>query len=231
MPDLKLRFWGPLLAGLNREIRKRANELQLQVDYYSRGPEDFHNLFRLYRYLEDYPAASNVIHAAERNERILRERAVMSSGNSQRAKMERSHLWSDLGTDLREEMKELGVVVVGDEERQGIVGAAQEEDQQAELREATRLLQLRVDYYQFLVKATDFRQLFDNYMELGEAEKAAEVIKAVERGIFRLDLKMVEAADYQEELDIESDIAEFEDLKAALQTTLDAPSAQGVTTE
>ena len=226
MPDLNRRLWDPLLAGLNREIRKRANDIQLQVGYYSRGPEDYHNLFRLYRYLEDYPSASNVIHSAETTARVLRERAVMSSGKGQRLHMgKRSHLWSDRGKDLRGEMEVLGVAVVGDEKRQELAERTEEEDLHLELREAKRLLQLRIDYYQFLVKTTDYRQLFDNYVELGEAEKAAGVIEAVELGIRRLDLKTVEAVDYQEELDIENDIEEFKALKAALKTALEESSA------
>ena len=57
--------------------------------------------------------------------------------------------WKDLGKELRVEMRDLGIEVVGDKEQQDLVGESDETDRQAELREATRLLQLRVDYYQF----------------------------------------------------------------------------------
>ena len=226
MPDLKTRFWDPFLGGLNKEIRKRASNLQLQVDYYSRGPEDYLNLFRLYLYLEDYAAALNVIQAADAKGRMLRERAVMSAGNNQRSYLERSRSWKNLVKELRDELRGLGVAV-GDETQEEDE-SAREIDSHAQLREATRLLQLRVDYYQFLVEPDDYRELFDNYQALEKPEKAAAVIQAIERAVFRLDLKKVEAVDYQAELDIEEEIADFKALMTSLEAALEAGGAEAV---
>ena len=221
MPDLKTSFWDPLLAGLNKEIRKRANNLQLQLDYYSPGPEVYHNLFRLYRNLEDYSAASNVIHSAEAKGRELRERAVVSAGNNQRSYMDRSHSWKALGKELRGEMRDLGIAVVGDTQEQGI-DFDPKIDAQDRLQKTTQLLQLRIDYYPFRDEPADYQQLFDNYQELEEPGKAAAVIQAIERAVLRLELKMVEAADYQTELDIATDIADFKELTTSLEAALKA---------
>ena len=77
------------------------------------------------------------------------------------------------------------------------------------------------------MKPTDYEQLFVNYIELEEQEKAAEVIKAVDRALVRLDLKLVEAPDYQEELDIESQIGEFQKLKTEFKTAIETDTAKG----
>jgi hypothetical protein len=219
MPDLQARFWEPLREGLNREIRKSANTLQLQVDYYSRGQEEYHTLFRLYRFLEDYPAASGVIHAAEAKGRIMRERAGMSSGNNRQAYRAQVEKWKGLGTDLRSEMRELGVAVVGEKPQKE--GQEEPEEENVELVEATRLLQLRVNFYQFLIGPDDYQKLFDNYLELKEPDKAAGVIKDLERGIKRLELQAMEAEDYQAELDLQAQIDKLKALGKTMRQPLE----------
>ena len=231
MPDLGERFWEPLDEGLNREIRQRANQLQVQVDFYSKGQEDYLSLFRFYRFLEDYPAASGVIHAAEDRARHMKERASMSSGNSQRTFRNEVQKWQDLGKGLRAEMLALGVEVVGDPKRDEEAVEEEAEDENAELVEATRLLQLRVNFYQFLVGSQDYQTLFDNYLILNQPDEAAGVIEAMDQAIKRVDLEILEAGDIQEELDLRDKAAELEKLRKVLQERLDADEEEEIGNE
>ena len=220
MPDLTDGFWQPLLAGLNLEIRKRANDLQVQVDYYSKGQEEYHNLFRLYRHLEDYASASGVIHSAESRARTMTQYAGTSSGNSSRAYLGQAQKWWDLGTELRGEMEAVGIAVVGDRKLKRLEVVEDSVDEHAEVREATRLLQLRVDYYQFLVTPSDYRELFDNYITMKDRTGASAVIESIDRATIQLEVKIAKAVDYQDELDIQDEIATFTKLKTELRNAL-----------
>lgn len=221
MPDLELRLWRPLMAGLDLEIRRRANQLQLQVDFYSRGQDDYLSLFRLYRFLEDYPGASGVIHSAEARARDMERRAQMSSGNSRKSYRGEVRKWQTLGTSLREELRLLGVAVVGDAAPGRRPAGAAPGSADAELLEATQLLQLRVDFYHFLVAARDYQTLFDNYIELKQPQKAAEVIKSVEGAIRRREGATSSAEDLEEEADLRRQVEELEEMKQGLQAALD----------
>ena len=218
MPDLQQGLWLPLQRGLNREIRKRANNLQLQVDFYSRSPEDYLTLFRLYRFLEDYAAASNLIYAAEAKARSMREHASMASGSGRKSYREQAGKWKDLGAKLRTELRSLGIAVA-----EATVQAEKKEEpgeEQSELVEATRLLQLRVDFYQYLVGPDEYQKLFDSYLKLKKTAAAAGTIKALERGIKRLQLKAMEVRDYQEELDLQEQVKKLEKLGQTMRQAL-----------
>jgi len=218
MPDLQQGLWLPLKRGLNREIRKRANNLQLQVDFYSRSPEDYHSLFRLYRFLEDYAAASMLIYAAEAKVRNMREYASMASGNRRKSYHEQAGKWKELGANLRTELRSLGIAVA--EETVQAEKKEEPEEEQSELVEATRLLQLRVDFYQYLVGPDEYQKLFDSYLKLKKTAGAAGTIKALERGIKRLQLKAMEVRDYQEELDLQEQIKKLEKLGQTMRQVL-----------
>jgi len=58
------------------------------------------------------------------------------------------------------------------------------EAEAAELREKTRLLQLRVDFYQAV--ATEYQALFDNYLLLNLADRAAVVVERLDERIQRV---------------------------------------------
>ena len=94
------------------------------------------------------------------------------------------------------------------------------EEEQSELVEATRLLQLRVDFYQFLVGPDEYQKLFDSYLKLKKTAGAAGTIKALERGIKRLQLQAVEVRDYQEELELQEEVKKLEKLGQTMRQTL-----------
>ncbi|SVC18557.1 uncharacterized protein METZ01_LOCUS271411, partial [marine metagenome] len=77
MPDLAGTLWQPLLASLQWEIRRRAVQQQAQIDFYSMGREEVLTLFRLYLFLEDHSAASDLLVVSHERARMMRERAKM----------------------------------------------------------------------------------------------------------------------------------------------------------
>jgi len=220
MPDLKEAFWDPLLESLLAEIRKRANNLQTQVEFYSKSQEDFHSLFRLYKFLGDYQAAIGVIRAAEAKIARMNQLASMVSGNSQRAYREEAGKWQDLTEELRGELRELGVEVppaAGEAEAPPLLETAGKEPDP--LVEATRILQLKVEYYQS--QPEDFRELFNNYFLLDLPEKAAGVIETLGREIKRARLQAEIAPDLQKESEYLQDAAALEKLQEELKGVLE----------
>lgn len=218
MPDLEEGLWLPLERGLNREIRKRANDLQLQIDFYSRSPEDYFTLFRLYQFLEDKAAATMLITAVETKASNMIERAGMASGNDRKSYLEQAGKWRKLGANLRTELGSPGLALSaarGPAEKKEELG-----EELSELAEATRLLQLRVDFYQYMVGADEYQKLFDSYLKLKKPEGATEAIKALERGIKRLQLEAVEARDYQRELELREQVKTLEKLGQTMRQKL-----------
>ncbi|HJN29938.1 MAG TPA: hypothetical protein QF604_18700, partial [Candidatus Latescibacteria bacterium] len=82
MPDLADRLWNPLIGSLLSEIRQRANQEQIQVDFYSPDQQKILSLFRLYIFLEDTKAAKGVIDTAHQRATEMRERTTMVAGSS-----------------------------------------------------------------------------------------------------------------------------------------------------
>ena len=196
MPDLHDQLWQPLVDGLLWEIRQRANNLQVQVDYYSQSTEDFFTLFRLYKFLEAKQEAIAVVVAADSKETKLMQQSTMSSGSNQRTYRQKAVEWRDLATRLRGELRTAGFAVPA---RKGAVDAGGGDvAAKAELLEATHALQLKIDYYQASEK--DYELLFDNYVKLGELRKAGVVIEAVDRELAKVKVEIAEARDIQEEL-------------------------------
>ena len=217
MPDLNSRVWQPLIEGLIWEIRMRANQLQVQVDFYSQNPDDFLTLFRLYRFLQAYQEAAAVIYAAE-GKKLKMGLAGMSSGANQRVYRKKAQEWRNLANKLRAELKALGVAVNPPVE--ALPSASQSAgSQDAELIEAARVLQLKVDFYQ--AQSKDYQDLFDKYILLDELDKATAVIKAVEREIQRVKLQVVEARDIQEELKFKDEVAAVEAVQKAMKKALE----------
>jgi tetratricopeptide (TPR) repeat protein len=217
MPDLNGKLWSPLQEGLLWEVRQRANKLQVQVDYYSQKHEDFLTLFRLYRFLEAYPEASAVIHAAAGKERKMNELASMASGNNRRIYRTKAQEWRVLADKLGGELRALGVTVTPSKEAPSTPSSTQRDNE--ELLEATRVLQLKVDYYK--AGKEDYKKLFENYLQLKKLDQAAAVVAVVGREIKQRKLKMTEARDIQEELKYQDQAAALEKLHKALQGALE----------
>ena len=184
MPDISERFWDPLLESMLDEIRKRAGILQNQIDFYTKNQDDFHNLFRLYKFLQDHVSGIGVIHAADAKAARLRLLADMTSGEKQRTYRAEATKWDSLALVMTGELEVLGVSVPPRPvpELDGL--ALTEAGYDRQLIDDTRVLQTRVNYYES--KPTDFRQLFDNYLLLDMVDKAHRVIAALEQEIKRV---------------------------------------------
>ena len=218
MPDLKERFWNPLLESMLGEIRKRVNNLQTQVDFYSKSQEDFFNLFRLFKFLEDYQGASGVIHAAEAKAARMNELATMVSGNSQRTYRQEARKWQDLAQELRGELQALGVEVLPGTTQVEAPPLSETTGKDPELLEATRILYLKVYYYQS--RSEDFRELFNNYLRLGMPERTREVVEALGQEIQRAKLQADIAPDVQKESEYLQKAAALEELQRELKAAL-----------
>jgi tetratricopeptide (TPR) repeat protein len=218
MPDLKERLWDPLLESLLGEIRKRALSLQAQVDFYSKSQDDFLNLFRLYKFLEDYQGASGVIHTAEDRAAKMAQLSTMVSGQNQQAYQGESRKWQALADQLRGELKSLGVEVAP-RPTSAPQPLPAEAGQDPELLEKTRLLQLKVDYYQSRLE--DYQELFDNYLLLNMPERAAGVVQGVEREIRRLRHQAETAVDLVQESQYLEEVSLLEALRDRLKQNLE----------
>ena len=114
MPDLSERLWQPLVESLLLEIRKRANQQQIQVYFYSPDQDQFLSLFRLYLFLEDLESAAGVIRSSDGRDNKLREQASTVSGSSRQSRLTEAAKWRALSRQLRGEIAVLGVDVPRD---------------------------------------------------------------------------------------------------------------------
>ena len=186
MPDLREKLWQPLLGSLLWEIRKRANQQQIQIDFYSQDQDDFFSLFRLYAFLGDFEGAAGVITSARGMDRTMRQLATAVSGDSRKAYLKQAAEWGKLGDRLHEELRELAPQV------QVETAADVDQSSAGELApgggngddandEETRVLQLKIDFYQAAAK--DYEKLFGNYFERGDRKRAVQVLTALDREI------------------------------------------------
>ena len=225
MPDLDESFWKPLMESMLDEIRKRANKLQTQVDFYSKEQGDFLSLFRLYKFLEDHRKAIGVVHAAEGKGNKMNELAAMVSGPSQRIYHEESIKWKELSDQLRGELLATGIEVPPAPSTPGGAPSVDAVGKDPELLEATRILQLKIDFYPSQLQ--DYRDLFANYLSLDMPEKAAGVIEALGREIKRGQLQAAIASDYQEEIKQLDKVATMEGLQKELKSALEGRMGGG----
>lgn len=225
MPDLKEQFWDPLLNSLLDEIRKRANDLQIQVDYYSKDQGDFLALFRLYAFLEDYQSAAGVIRAAETRSRQMSRLATSLAGENQRRCWQEAGQWRDLADQLRGELQSSGAAVPVDTTAIPIEVLPAVADQDSELLEQTWLLQLKVDFYS--ARPEDFRQLFANYLLLQKPDRATEILKAVEREIERIRFQLEIAPSRRQEGQYLAEIEALVKLRDELKRALAAKEGMG----
>lgn len=213
MPDLAESFWNPLMQSMLGEIRKRALNMQTQVDFYSKSQGDFLTLFRLYLFLEDEEGMAGVVGRAEAKASKLSILATMVSADSRRRYSEESDKWTALVGQLRGEMSRANFAVPPP------IAAKVEDITSAtaadvELLERTRLLQVKVDFYQ--PQIADFSELFDNYLALDMAEGAQGVLDALDREVIRVKFQADTATDYVQENKILEKAEEIVALKAQL---------------
>ena len=223
MPDLREHFWDPLLNSMLGEIRKRAVSLQTQVDFYSKSQGDFIALFRLYKFLQDYPACISVIHAAGERADRMRMLADMASSESQRSYRSEATKWDDLAVSLGVELEVLGVTVPArpKKEREPVGEAGDQPDPQ--LVDDTKVLQMKVDYYQS--EPTDYRKLYDNYQQLEMSKLAARVVGALDREIQRVRFLADTATDFVQESQYLSEVSTLAAMREELKAEIDALGA------
>jgi len=196
MPDLAPSFWTPLLESMLGEIRKRALNMQTQVDFYSKSQDDFLSLFRLYLFLEDEEGMASVIGRAEGKSSKMSILATMVSSESRRRYSEEADRWTALAEKLRGEMLQKNYSPPESlTAPQGEISPAIAAD--VELLDRTRFLQLKVDFYQPQVE--DFSELFENYLLLDLVEGAQGVIEALDREIIRVQFQADTATDFVQE--------------------------------
>lgn len=210
-PDLRERLWQPLGRGLVGEVRKRANQLQAQVDFYPQRQADFAPLFQLYGFLQDSTAARELVHSAGQRRAELYRQAEVASGSLRQSYLEAAGQWDRLIASLG----------VAPDSGASALGAATRADS---LRTTglLRLLQLRVDYY--LAKPGEYQQLFDLYLGLGRRAEAAAVVQALEREGQRLSLLAVVAPTAAEAGKYRDQTAALDSLRRQLQAQLGSPA-------
>lgn len=220
MPDLAEKLWQPLIASLLDEIRQRANQQQVQVDFYSPSQEEFFSLFRLYLFLEDHDAATAVIRSAEGRSLKMRGQATTASGNSRQAYVKLAKKWLSLADRLRSEISGVGVEVPQD----SLLTLMSTQDTQSpgndEDAEKQRVLQLRIDFYN--ATAPEFEELFNLYLQQGMEDRAAAVLATLRREIGREQLRASIAPTVMDEVEIQETIDELESLHRDLTQSLEA---------
>ena len=219
MPDLSGRLWQPLLASLLSQIRQRANNQQIEVDFYSPSQEDLLSLFRLYFFLEDFKGAQGVIRSARDRGVMMDQLATTVSGGSRRSYLEAAKKWFDLSEELRAELTAHGIEPdAPDEQTASRVVAARDPDRAIE-EETTRILQLKIDFYR--ATADEFRSLFDLYLARDLTEKAGEVHASLQLEIERQKLRASVAPTGQDEASALEQVAKLEKLSSELAAELE----------
>ena len=213
-PDLQDQFWGPMISGLLWEIRKRANEQQIQIDFYSADQDAFLSLFRLYRFLEDTGNAVGVMDAALTRAARMRELASAASEAAGRSFLTQATKWQELADSLRVELAEQGVALP--EPGESIATPATAES--GEDDEGLRMLQMKVDFYP--AQLEDYQRLFDGYVAKDMVPQATAVIDAVGREMRRIEMRASIAPDPQSEAAVRGEIADLEQLRESMQERL-----------
>ena len=209
MPDLAERLWQPMIASMLAEIRRRANQQQVQVDFYSPDQQDFLSLFRLYLFLQDHKSAAGVIRSAEGRAIKMRGQATAVSGSSRESYIKEAAKWQTLAGKLRAELADRGVVVPENglllqAGAQDIISPADDSD-----AEKQRILQLKIDYYN--ATKDEFDELFRLYLQKDMKDRAAAVLAGLQREIGREQIRASVAPTVQDEVEIQ---AKIEELKA-----------------
>lgn len=208
VPDLRERLWEPLGRGLVGEVRKLANQLQAQVDFYPQRQADFAPLLRLYVFLQDSTAARALRHRADERRAELYRQAEVASGAFRQPYLDAAGQWDRLVAGLDWPPDSAALPAAG-------VGRADSLKQ----AEVLRLLQLRVDYY--LAKPEEYQRLFDLYLGLDRRVQAAGVLQALEREGQRLSLLAAVAPTAPEAEKHRGQAASLDSLRRQLQAQLD----------
>jgi hypothetical protein len=218
MPDLRERLWDPLLQGLLREIRRRAENLQVQVDYYTLGPEDYLSLFRLYLFAGENQGAAGVISAAEARARRTASLAGSLTGEGHQRALAEAARWHALAGQLRAELAVRGISVPADSSVNDSLAASPGPTPDAELLEQVRVLQLKVDFYP--ATPGDYQRLFTGLLALGREAQATAVVRSLDEEIARTRLQLATAATLQQEEEFLTSLDTLSRLRERLRAAL-----------
>lgn len=210
MPELKDSFWQPLNESMLGEVRRQAEELQAQVDFYPDRVADFAPLLRLYRFLQDTTGAQGVVRIALERRGGLYQQAEVASGAQRQSYLAAAAQWERLAGSLGRELDSTAAALPADA---GIADSLKE-------AETLRLLRLRVDFY--LAKPQEYQQLFAEYLRLGRRAEADSVVAALEHERQRLEMLATIAPNAAEEDKQRGKAAVLETLRQQLQAQLDA---------
>ena len=224
MPDLREKLWQPLLGSLLKEIRKRANQQQIQVDFYSQNRDDFLSLFRLYLFLDDHDGAVGVITSALGKEQAMKVLATTVSGDSQKSYLEQAAGWRRLAGELKEEILQIDPDITLDLAVSGptpeLPGSMSESG--AGIDEESRILQLKIDWYRSTTG--DYKKLFDKYAVSGDVERASLLLESLSREIIWQELLKSVAPTIQQEAEVEGQLIKLRELKEEFESFLQKPT-------
>ena len=218
MPDLAENLWQPLIASLLDEIRQRASQQQIRIDFYLPTQEEFLSLFRLYLFLKDHEAAVGILRSAEGRSLKLRGQATAASGSSRKSYVNEAAKWLVLADQLRAELRGLGVEVPSNSALETLSAQAESGPGNDEDAEKQRVLQLKIDFYG--APPEEFRELFELYVQGGMNQRAAAVLESLQRDIGRERILASIAPTVQDELEIQQKVEELEQLKKELEQSL-----------
>ncbi len=218
MPDLADRLWNPLIGSLLSEIRQRANQEQIQVDFYSPDQQKILSLFRLYIFLEDTKAAKGVIDTAHQRATEMRERTTMVAGSSQATYIDQAEQWDMLAASLSSEMSLLGEQPPPAPPASVAPEAVPIDAAAEQAAERERLLQLRIDYYH--ASSSEYEELFDAYLLRGDTRRARIVAERARQEAARLGLVASVAATIQDEEEIKQKASTMDSLNKAFDAQL-----------
>ena len=199
MPDLDGRLWAPLVRGLEWEIRQRAAQLKVQIDFYARGTNDFLRLYRLYLFLQDYDEARKVVRAADARAEAIEARATAMVGAKKEALRDQAAQWRDLGEQLRAELGALGQTAPDP--------VPAPDTGRRRLQEEAERLQRAVDFYPASIE--QYERLFGLYLQLADRAAADSVRAAVGRRRRVVQSEITSAATLQEEAQLQDKLTRF----------------------
>ncbi len=249
MPDLNQSLWTPLTQGLLDLIRQQARTSEVQVDCYSLGPEAYLSLFRLCLFADDYTEAAQAIARTEARAMRGRGLAVSLAGGERERTLLDADRWHALAGRMRAEMASLGPAAMaavdsvpgaatpgsasppssesvgasapgaaGDASMALPIASAVARDRQTE---RARTLQNRVDFYP--ARPGEFMELFTTYLALGQQDRAAAVVPALDREIIRVQFEQSTMGTLREAAPFAADVDSLQWVRRQLRAALGLP--------
>lgn len=249
MPDLSQSLWAPLTQGLLNLIREQVRTSEVQVDCYSLGPDAYLSLFRLCLFADDYTEAAQAIARTEARAARARGLAVSLAAGERERTLVDADRWHALAGRMRAEMTTFGPAATaavdsvpgaaapaggslpplgstgelasgagGDAVMPPPVAPDVTRDRQSE---RARMLQNRIDFYP--ARPGEFMELFTTYLALGQQDRAAAVVPALEREIIRVQFEQSTMGTLREAAPFAADVDSLQWIRRQLRAALGLP--------